>query len=498
MSNADIPAEVIAEVNGMFDTAHAAAKEFRNFTADQVQEIVGKVALACTEKSEMYAKWAVEETGFGNVGDKVLKNLGGAVPVFIECRAHQFIDPVIDHENKIVSFPKPAGVVLGVIPVTNPATTIFFKALCALFTRNSIILCPHPGAQQCCESVSKLIASTAEEAGAPKGCIQVLEKPNLAKVGALMNSDRTDLILATGGPGLVRAAYSSGNPALGVGAANVPCYVDSSANIGATGKRIADSCCFDNSLPCTTESVVLAHKSIAAELRKSLCSHKTKPAKFMTAEEKEKLRAFVYPEGMLNPETLGLDADKLAAKAGVSVPEGTRTLVVEIDKISPLEPFSKEKMCPILGFMEVNDADDGLEKALLMLEMMGKGHSAVVHAKDPDIIAMFGTAIPVCRITVNAPGFSGSSGFYSNLPSSGVIGTGFFGRSSIDENVTAQDLIQFTRVAYNKDPAEVMGDMEGAMPESKGMFDKLVDMGSYALTLTKILAIAGPLGYKYS
>jgi acyl-CoA reductase-like NAD-dependent aldehyde dehydrogenase len=478
--------QLTPEEQELFSNAHRAAEEFSTMHPDKVQKIYSSAVRACIEKLEFYAEWAVKETGFGHVGDKIVKNYSASGLHMKSNNAYKFANPKINHLKKTVSFPKPAGVVVALIPCTNPVATVFLKCMHTLVTRNSIILCPHPAAIGCCNHAAKMIAEVAEAHGAPKGAIQWLEKPSVEMVGRLMKSDQTDVILATGGAGMVRAAYSSGNPALGVGCANVPCYVDRSAKIKKAAHRIAQSVCFDNSLPCTTESTVLADMAISEKLKVALTTYKSKPAVWVEGAELERLRSYLYPGGRFNPHALGLDADIIAANAGFTVPAGTRTLLVEIDHIGFDEPFSAEKMCPVLAYLEVEDKHDGLAKAQEMLNMMGKGHSAVIHAQDNNVIAMFGQALPVCRISVNVSGVSGSSGSETNLPASAVIGTGFFGRSSVDHNITPDDLIQWTTCAYNVRPNVLMGAMELAIdsPSSAAMLKNKAAMAADFLSIT--------------
>jgi len=484
--------QLTPEEQELFSNAHRAAEEFSTMHPDKVQKIYSTAIRACIEKLEFYAEWAVKETGFGHVGDKTVKNYGSCGLHMKDNNAYKFANPKINHLKKTVSFPKPAGVVLALIPCTNPVATVILKCMHTLVTRNVIILCPHPAAIECSNHAAKMIADAAESAGAPKGAIQWLETPSIEMVGRLMKSDQTDVILATGGPDMVRAAYSSGNPALGVGCANVPCYVDRSAKIKKAGKRIAQSVCFDNALPCTTESTVLADKAISEQLKFALTAKKSKPAVWVEGAELEMLRSYLYPGGKFNPDALGKDADVIAANAGFTVPAGTRTLLVEIDRIGFDEPFSTEKMCPVLAYLEVEDKHDGLAKAQEMLNMMGKGHSAVVHAEDNKVIALFGQAMPVCRISVNVSGVTGSSGLETNLPSSAVIGTGFFGRSSVDHNITPDDLIQWTTCAYNVRPNVLMGAMEFAVdaPNTAEMIKNRAAMvADFVSVTTKCLPI---------
>jgi acyl-CoA reductase-like NAD-dependent aldehyde dehydrogenase len=279
-------------------------------------------------------------------------------------------------------------------------------------------------------------------------------------VNQLLQSDRTNVILATGGPAMVRAAYGSGNPAVGVGPGNVGCYVDKSADIATAGAQIVFSNSFDHSLPCTCESVVVADQAVSDQLKETMIAA---GAYFVTAEENHKLRDFLFPYGSAYPGALGKSAEWIAEQAGLSVPQGTKSLVIEISEISNEEPVSKEKMFPVLGYITVDGAEQGTKTVLAMLELMGKGHSAVIHANEPRVVARYGAALPVCRIAVNTPGVVGSAGMTTNLTQGPVIGTGFFGRSSVDDNVGPNQLIQWTRVAYHKEPEVKMGDMAAAV-----------------------------------
>jgi len=451
---------VSLQVEQLFDQAHKAAAEYANFDREQVERVVKAVADAAAEKAEFYAEWAVRETGFGNVADKTAKNM--------LCSAHQlevnniadYVDIQVDEASKLVRVPKPAGVVIALAPSTNPVATVYFKSIISLMSRNAVILCPHPGAKECCTHAAEYLAEVAEKAGAPKGVIQTLVNPSIPLVNELMSSDRANLILATGGPAMVRAAYSSSNPAIGVGAGNVACYVHESADLNKVAAQVIMSKSFDNSVPCTCESVVLADRAISDELWQTLGQS---GAHLVTGAEEEQLRTLLYPEGKLNPNVIGKSAQWIAEQAGFEIDSDAKVLVAEISEIGPGEPMSKEKMFPVLGFKSVESVNEARDSALAMLNMMGAGHSAVVHANEPAIVAQYGIGLPVCRVTVNAPGVVGNSGMVNNLNSSPVIGTGFFGRSSVYENIAPKHLIQWTQLAYPSDPAEEMGDMAAAV-----------------------------------
>ena len=464
----------------LLDNAQRAAQQFRSYSVAQVERIVSAVADAAEETAEFYAEWAVRETGKGRVSDKIIKNL---IPAH-QFRTENVADYVrykVDAEKKMVCFPKPAGVVMTLIPVTNPVTTVTFKALTSLITRNAVILSPHPGARECSTHAAECLTNAAENAGAPNNAIQVVRDPSVSLVNVLMGDERTNVILATGGPAMVRAAYSSSNPALGVGPGNVPVYVDRTANVRKAAERIVKSLGFDNGIPCTSESVAIADAPIAdqliEEMNRAGAYIVVKPA------ECEKLRRYMYPDGKFNADVVGKDASWIAAQAGFGVPELTRVLSVPIDSIGAHEPFSKEKLCPVMGFIRVNGGEEGTQIALAMLELMGAGHSAVIHANNPELVAYYGARLPVCRISVNAGAVTGGSGIDTNLYSSAVIGTGFFGRSSVDVNVGPAQLLQWTRVAYNKDPAEVFGDMENAAARVQKQLDLAAQSPNRALNV---------------
>jgi len=449
------------EIDALYNTAQAAAQAFSGYSLAQVQTIVDAVARAAADKAEFYAEWAVRETGYGDVQAKVAKNLATSVDLLKTYNIGDYIQPSVDYDKKMLCIPKPAGVVLAPMPCTNPIMTVNFKVLANLIARNAVILCPHPAAKACSVHAAEYLAEVAERAGAPAGCVQIIREPNIELVNVLMRDPRTSLIMATGGAALVHAAYSSGNPAVGVGAANVPCYVHESADIQQAGAKAVIGNSFDNALPCTSESVVLADRAISEELKAAIVAG---GGLFVEGEEARKLRQFLFPQGNGNPAALGKSPQWIGDAAGVSIPKGIKSIVFEINEIGPLEPVSKEKMFPVLGFMTIDGGVEGaIGKALEMLELMGKGHSAVVHANEPEVVARYTVALPVCRIAVNSPGMTGNAGLTTNLAETGMVGTGFFGGSSSDENIGPQHLIQHTYVAYDTDPTIEMGEIEQAL-----------------------------------
>ncbi|MBU3071582.1 aldehyde dehydrogenase family protein [Aestuariicella sp. G3-2] len=461
MLEANLSPALQQEIDKIYAVAEQAAREFSGFELEKVEAIVQRVAAAAAEKAEFYAKWTVEETGYGKVADKVAKNLATSSELIKTYNVADYVKPVLDVEKKMFRIPKPAGVVLAPMPCTNPIMTVNFKVLANLIARNAVILCPHPAAKHCSVHAAEYLAEVAESMGAPKGCIQIIREPNIELVNVLMRDPRTSLIMATGGAALVHAAYSSGNPAVGVGAANVPCYVHASADVEQAGVKAVIGNSFDNSLPCTSESVVLADREIAEQLRQAIVKG---GGYFVSGDDEQKLRAFLFPNGAGNPAALGKGPEWIAEAAGVTIPEGVQSLVFEIEQISHDEPVSKEKMFPVMGFKVVDGGiDGGIEAAQKMLDLMGKGHSAVIHANDSNAIVKYTSALPVCRISVNSPGMTGNAGLTTNLAETGMVGTGFFGGSSSDENIGPHHLIQHTYVAYDNDPSIGIGDVASAL-----------------------------------
>ncbi len=374
-----------------------------------------------------------------------------------------FVGARIDAERKLVEVPKPAGVILALTPSTNPVATVYFKVMLALLTRNAIVVSPHPMARKVCSEAVHVMARAAVAAGAPDGCLQVVEEPTIPLIESLMGDPGTDLILATGGSAVVRAAYHSGNPSLGVGPGNVPAFVDASADAARAAACLAESKSFDNSILCTNESTVIVEERIADELVAQLNRH---GAHVLGPDEADRIRDACYPDGHINTDLAGKDAETLARAAEIRVPRGTRVLVAPFELVVPEEPLAREKLFPLLGMTRVPDVQRGLAAARALLRIGGAGHSAVIHSRTPATILAYGAALQVLRISVNAPGSTGSSGLDTHLAPTMTIGTGFFGRSSLTENLQPRDLVQWTQVAYAADPSEPFGDFSGLEPWS--------------------------------
>jgi acyl-CoA reductase-like NAD-dependent aldehyde dehydrogenase len=460
----DIPKSLSAfHARQLVEKARWAASAFSTFAGEEVKAIAKAVAEAAASEARRYGEWAVQETGFGVVEHKEQKNRLCSNGLYEYYKDSNFTAPRIDPALKMVEIPKPAGVIFALTPSTNPVCSVFYKALLALLTRNAIVISPHPAAKACCTDAAKLMARAAEKAGAPDGVIQVIEEPSLVIIDQIMKSDRIDLILATGGVAMVRAAYASGNPAIGVGPGNIPAYVDESADVVRAAKQIADSKAFDNSILCTNESAVIAHRAIAERL---LAELKRQGCYMVSTEERDRLEAHLFPMGKFNVPLIGKSAETIATGAGIRAPRGTRVLLAPLERIGDDYLLSREKLCPVLGYHEVAGADQALIAAQAMVRRQGQGHSAAIHARNPAIIFAYGSALNVLRVSVNVGNSTGAAGFDTFLAPTMTVGTGFFGRSSVSENVGPQHLVQWVKIAYNKSDDEPFGDFSTAATTS--------------------------------
>jgi acetaldehyde dehydrogenase/alcohol dehydrogenase len=451
----------VPRARAMLQRAEWAARAFARYDKDSVDAIVRAAAAAGAAKAREYAEWAVRETGFGVAEHKVIKNVACSTGIVDHYASHDYVTPRLDPEAKIVEIPRPAGVVFALTPSTNPVATVFFKCLLALMTRSVVVVSPHPMAKECCADAARTLAEAAVNAGAPAGVIQVVDEPSVPLIDALMTDERTSVIVATGGVPVVRAAYSSGNPAIGVGPGNVPVLVDATADLAQAARRIVDSKSFDNSILCTNESVLIVEEQAATALVRQL---KRAGAFLLEPEQRDKISQLLFPGGRFDIRFVGKDATWIAAEAGIRVPASTRILLAPFDLVVPEEPLAHEKLCPVLGLVRVPSARRGIDAARAVLRLSGRGHSAAIHSRDPRVIMEYGAAVEVLRVAVNVGNSLGSAGLETNLAPTMTIGTGFFGRSSVAENLHPSHLVQWTRLAYNSDRAEPFGDFTGLTP----------------------------------
>src|SRR6266566_5824483 len=462
-----LDADLIADPAGvpraraMLQRAEWAARAFARYDKQAVDRVVHAAARAGAAQAREYAEWAVRETGFGVAEHKVIKNVACSTGLVEAYATHDYVTPRFDPAAKIVEVPRPAGVVLALTPSTNPVATVFFKCLLALMTRSVVVVSPHPMAKEVCADAARTLAAAATAAGAPDGVIQVVDEPSVPLIDALMTDERTSVIVATGGAPVVRAAYSSGTPAIGVGPGNVPVLVDATADLAKAARRIVDSKSFDNSILCTNESVLIVEQSAATALLRHL---KQAGAYLLAPDERDTISKLLFPGGRFDIRFVGKDASWIAAEAGLRVPNRTRVLLAPFDLVVPEEPLAHEKLCPVLGLVRVPTARRGIDAARAVLRLSGRGHSAAIHSTDPEVILEYGAAVEVLRVAVNVGNSLGSAGLETNLSPTMTIGTGFFGRSSVWENLHPRHLVQWTRLAYNRDPAEPFGDFAGLVP----------------------------------
>jgi acetaldehyde dehydrogenase/alcohol dehydrogenase len=450
--NAAPAVDVNEMINELAVKAQTALQQYLQMDQEQIDLIAHAMALAGLDNHTKLAKMAVEETGRGVYEDKIIKNLFATEYIWHDIKDQKTVG-VIDDDvlSGIVQIAEPVGIVAGVTPVTNPTSTTMFKAMIAAKARCPIIFGFHPSAQKCSAEAARIVRDAAISAGAPENCVQWIEIPSLAATNALMNHPDVALVLATGGAGMVRAAYSTGKPALGVGPGNVPCYIHKSANLEQACNDLMLSKTFDNGMICASEQAVIVDKEIAPAFEAIM---KDNGCYFVSGQEEEKLIDYAFPEAKgrsLNADIVGKPAAWIAEQAGFSVPKGTKILIGRIPDVGPEYHLSKEKLSPILAYIIVDDKEQGFEMASKMLHNGGLGHSATIHAGDPDVISQYGEKMEVGRIIVNSPSSQGGIGdiYNENTPSL-TLGCGSFGKNSTTSNVSAQNLVNIKRIAKRR------------------------------------------------
>ncbi len=454
----------VQEVRNLVARAKAAQREFAACSQQQVDGVVRAIAYACAANAERLAKLAVEETGFGVWQDKVLKNLLGSAMTYESIRELKTVGILReDRERKIWEVAVPVGVVAALIPSTNPTSTAMYKTLIALKAGNAIIISPHPGAKNCTAETFRVIHQAAAAAGAPAGLVQCVTVPTQEGTAALLKNRDVGMILATGGEAMVRAAYCSGNPALGVGPGNGPSYIEKSADIPLAVKHIFDSKTFDNGTICASEqSIVTEHcirDRVTAEAEKQ-------GGYFMSPEESEKVGRFIMrANGTMNPKIVGRSAKVIAEMAGISVPAGTRVLISPQTTVGRDNPYSREKLCPILAFYVEENWESACARCIEILQNEGVGHTMTIHSEDMSVIREFALKKPVSRLLVNTPGALGGVGAVTGLQPALTLGCGAVGGSATSDNVGPMNLINIRRVAFGlRELEELRGSVSA--PES--------------------------------
>lgn len=435
-------------IQTLIDKANKAHAAFMSMDQKQIDRIVQAMALAGLDKHMMLAKMAVEETGRGVYEDKITKNIFATEYVYHSIKYDKTVGVIEDNEYE--SFQKiaePVGIIMGITPVTNPTSTTMFKALISIKTRNPIIFGFHPSAQNCSREAAKILLDAAVKHGAPADCIQWIDDPSMDRTNALMNHNDVALILATGGSGMVRAAYSCGKPALGVGPGNVPCFIEKSADINQAVTDLILSKSFDNGMICASEQAVIIEEPIFDQVKKKMIAN---GCYFVNKEEAAKLTAGAInaEKCAVNPAIVGQSAVNIAQMCGIEVPAGTKILVAEIEGVGTKFPLSAEKLSPVLACYKVKTAAEGIERAAEVVAFGGMGHSSVIHSTNEEVIGKFADRLQTGRIIVNSPSTHGAIGdiYNTNMPSL-TLGCGSYGRNSTSSNVTAVNLINVKRVA---------------------------------------------------
>lgn len=420
-----------------------------DFAQEKLDAIVEAMASAFAREAAALAELAVRETGFGNVEDKVTKNRFASETVAKAVRGMKTVGLLRKDEGKqLWEIGVPVGVIAAIVPSTNPTSTVCYKSIIALKAGNPIVFSPHPKALECTRAAVRVVAQAAESAGAPAGSIRCLSIPSLEGCRELMGAKEVRLILATGGPAMVKAAYSSGKPAIGVGAGNGPAYIHKTADPEKAIKDIIRSKTFDNGTVCASEQSIIVERCMAqtveAEAKKQGCY-------FLNETEAASLAKILFrPNGALDPDIVGKPAPVLAEKAGFSVPRGTKVLVAREQQAGPSRPYSMEKLCPVLAFYVMENEDAVLEKCIEILDHEGSGHTFAMHSGDMNAVRRFAEKIPVSRFLVNTPAALGGIGASTRLFPALTLGCGAVGGSSSSNNISPLDLVNIRRVAWGK------------------------------------------------
>jgi acetaldehyde dehydrogenase (acetylating) len=457
MADRDRDLASVQEARTLARRAKEAAALLSELSQEQIDSIVEAMAAAVTPQAEALARLAHEETGYGVVADKVQKNL------FASEKVYRFIKPIRTvgviqrlEDRKVIEIAEPFGVVCAIVPSTNPTSTAIYKILIAVKARCPIVISPHPAAVRCITRVAEIMNEAARKAGAPDGTINWMTTVTLEGTQELMKARETAVILATGGMGLVRAAYSAGKPAYGVGPGNAPAYIESSADIAKAVRDIVTGKTFDNGVLCSSENSVVVDASIVEEVKRAF---RADGGYFMSASEIDAVgRILVSPQRLPNPALVGRPATSIAKQAGITVPEGTRVLIAELAGVGRDFPLSIEKLCPVLSFYVVSDWRDGCERCKQILRYGGMGHTMAIHSRNDDIILQFGLKKPAYRIVVNTPTTHGSIGLTTGLDPAMTLGCGGYGGNITSDNISPRHLLNIKRLAYETTPAVVRRD----------------------------------------
>ena len=437
----------IQEVRNLVRGAKMAQQELAKMSQEQIDTIVKVVAKACYDERERLAKMAAQETGFGRWEDKVLKNALASKGILEEIKDMRTVGILReDREKRVIEVGVPVGVIAGLIPSTNPTSTVMYKALIALKAGNSIVFSPHPNALKSIEETVEVIKRAAKSAGCPDGAVSAIHRVSIAATNELMRHKDTNLILATGGTAMVKAAYSSGTPAIGVGPGNGPAFIERSADIPKAVSQILDSKTFDNGVICASEQSIIVEEDMKDKI---VAEFKRQGAYFVPEEDAKKLGAFIIlPSGAMNPKMVGKTPQVIGELAGIYVPDNARVLIAEERGVGKQYPYSMEKLAPVLGFYTVKDWLEACELSIKILHHEGAGHTLAIHTQNEEIIREFALKKPVSRLLVNTPAALGGVGATTGLFPAFTLGCGAVGGSATSDNVSPLNLFNIRRVAY--------------------------------------------------
>lgn len=447
MTPLDADLQSVQQARTLIKNAKAAQLLFAKFSQEKINEIIKHVSIEASLHAEELAKMAWEETGFGNCQDKVLKNIFAAEKVYQHIKDLKTVGIIRDdHKNKVMEVGVPLGIITALVPSTNPTSTIIYKTLIALKSGNAIIFSPHPNARRCTQRAIEIVKQAALQAGAPIGIVEGLTDLTLDATKTLMHSKDVSLILATGGEGMVRAAYSSGTPTISGGPGNGPAYIERSANIRQAVSDIITSKTFDNGVICASEQSIIVEKCIYDEVRRELLAQ---GAYFMNQDESARIAGILLrPNGMINPDIVGKDVAFLSQQAGINVPPATRVLISVQNSVSRQNPYAREKLCPVLAMYIEESADHACNRVVELLTNEGLGHTLVIHTQNPQAVQDFALQKPVHRILINTPAALGGIGATTNLTPALTLGCGAIGGGSTSDNVGPMNLLNIRQVGY--------------------------------------------------
>jgi acetaldehyde dehydrogenase (acetylating) len=483
----------IAEARALARVARQAQPLLAELSQQQIDAIVGAMAEAVTPHAEALARLAVEETGYGVVEDKIQKNLFGSRQVYEFIRPMKTVG-VVNRltDRKVVEIAEPFGVVAAIVPSTNPTSTAIYKVLIALKARCPIVISPHPSATRCITRTVELMAEAATRAGVPPGSIGWMKTVTLEGTQELMRAREVAVILATGGMGLVRAAYSAGKPAYGVGPGNAPCYIERSADLAKAASDIMTGKTFDNGLLCSSPNSVVVDEAIAEEARRQF---QGLGAYFMNQAESDALaKVLVTPQRLPDPAVVGRPASVVAEKAGLKVPDGTKVLIARLTGVGRDYPLSIEKLCPVLSWYVVKDWREGCERCIEILRYGGMGHTMAIHSQNEEVILQFGLRKPAFRICVNTPTTHGSIGLTTGLDPAMTLGCGGWGGNITSDNISPRHLLNIKRLAYEVRPAAPSAAMAASSVRSSIRSESAPVTNSPVTPLPKVPMTAMPRG----